>query len=232
MPEGTRSAKAGATYQTRGQCTQRSQRMLVSLTRSSFPPPGESLQGHDFPWFPLTHFRGKEPGKSMPGAGRGCSRIALSAYREEYSLRARPHLFTHPPTDSPPPTLHNAPPSLATMATTTHQTEPRATGTGLRSSVPSDPTILWPINRCGGRGVPAAQERNSNFQQGALGMQVRGESPAFLLPGKMCPERSEVTSLLYFFFFFKYLPVHHTLCLSHSFSSIFLFFLLLSVTLL
>ena len=49
--------------------------------------------------------------------------------------------------------------------------------------------------------APAAQERNSNFQQGALGMQVRGESPAFLLPGKMCPERSEMTSLLYFFFF-------------------------------
>ena len=83
MPEGTRSTKAGATYQTRGQRTQRSQRMLVSLTRSSFPPPGESLRGHNFPWtlLPLTHFRGKEPGKSMPGAGRGCSRIALSAYR-------------------------------------------------------------------------------------------------------------------------------------------------------
>ena len=189
MPEGTRSTKAGATYQTRGQRTQRSQRMLVSLTRSSFPPPGESLRGHNFPWtlLPLTHFRGKEPGKSMPGAGRGCSRIALSAYREEDSLRARPHLFTHPPTDSPPPTLQNAPPSLATMATTTHQTESRATGTGLRCSVPSDPTILCPFNRRGGRGVPAAEERNSNFQQGALGMQVRGESPAFLLPGKDMP---------------------------------------------
>lgn len=159
----------------------------------------------------------------MPGAGRGCSRIALSAYREEYSLRARPHLFTHPPTDSPPPTLHNAPPSLATMATTTHQTEPRATGTGLRSSVPSDPTILWPINRCGGRGVPAAQERNSNFQQGALGMQVRGESPAFLLPGKMCPERSEVTSLLYFFFFLISACPSHSLLISLFLFHLFVF---------
>lgn len=46
------------------------------------------------------------------------------------------------------------------------------------------------------------------------------------LPEKMCLERSEVTSLLSPIYFFKYLPVHHTLCLSHYFSFIFLFFLL------
>ena len=116
----------------------------------------------------------------MPGAGRGCSRIALSAYRkagQPPSPTASFHTSTHRL-----PTSHAAQLALATMATTPHQTEPRATGTGLRSSVPSDATILCPFNRCGGRRVPAAEERNSNFHQGALGVQVRGESPASLPP--------------------------------------------------
>ena len=139
MPEGTRSTKPGATYQTRGQHTQRSQRMLVSLTRSSFPPPGESLKGHSFPWFPLTHFRGKEPWKSMPGAGRGCSRIALSAYRkagQPPSPTASFHTSTHRL-----PTSHAA--QLATVLGNhgNHSTPDRATGNRDRL------TFLGPFRR-------------------------------------------------------------------------------------
>ena len=209
--------------------------MLVSLTRSRLPPPGESLKGHNFPWFPLTRFRGKEPWRSMPGAGRGCSRTAPSACREAGQPLSPTHLFTRPPTNSPPPTLHSAPLPLAAMATTSHQTEPRArpshrSRSRLTILCPFRPHRSLPFQQVGGRGVPAAEGRNSSFHQGALGVRVRGRPPE-CLPEKTFPERSRWPACwpLFFFFFNICLSITLSAYLTLSLPSFCLFFFSLSL---
>ena len=174
----------------------------------SLPPStsrGISQGTHNFPWFPLTRFRGKEPWRSMSGAGRGCSRTAPSACREAGQPLSPTHLFTRPPTNSPPPTLHSAPLPLAAMATTSHQTEPRArpshrSRSRLTILCPFRPHRSLSFQQVGGRGVPAAEGRNSSFHQGALGVRVRGRPPE-CLPEKTCPERSRWPACWPLFFF-------------------------------
>lgn len=207
MPEGTRSAKAD----------QRPGHTKVlenagPLDSLPLPTSGGISQGTQLPLVPFNSFQRKGAVEINASAGRGCSRIAPSACREagQPLSPTADRIFSHvrPPTPrlprcsarrrpwqpwQPPHTRPSHGPGRATAA-----------GTGLQSSVPSDPTVLCPFNRCGGRGVPAAEERNSSFHQGALGVQVRGGPPECLLPEKMCLERSEVASLLspIFFFFF------------------------------
>ena len=216
MPEGTRSAKAD----------QRPGHTKVlenagPLDSLPLPTSGGISQGTQLPLVPFNSFQRKGAVEINASAGRGCSRIAPSACREagQPLSPTADRIFSHvrPPTPrlprcsarrrpwqpwQPPHTRPSHGPGRATAA-----------GTGLQSSVPSDPTVLCPFNRCGGRGVPAAEERNSSFHQGALGVQVRGGPPECLLPEKMCLERSEVASLLSPFFFF------FNICLSITLSA-------------
>ena len=111
----------------------------------------------------------------MPGAGRGCGSIALGRRRDTGHPRGPGSLCSHiqPPT-CPAAQLHTVPPSSATMATIPH--------TGARPSrqIPQF-TLLLTGSR--GSGFHALRNVNPDFQQGALGLQLRGAPGQFFQGG-------------------------------------------------